>query len=65
MGLVLIAGGALLGIVVGAVWGAAHPDPFFGGGVNAFIDGTLGFGVGVVAGALLTAGLLLVRNRRV
>jgi hypothetical protein len=60
---VLIAGAALLGATAGAVWGAAHPDPFFGRGFNAFIDGTLGFGLGVVAGAMLLAGLVL-RERR-
>jgi hypothetical protein len=53
MGLVLIAGGALLGIVVGTIWGAAHRDPIFGRGFNAFIGGTYGMLVGVAAGTLL------------
>lgn len=59
----LIAGGALLGAAIGTLWGAAHPDPFFGRGFNAFIDGTFGFGLGFVAGTLLLVGLVL-RERR-
>ena len=53
MGLALIGGGALLGIVLGAIWGAAHPDLIFGRGFNGFIGGTYGMLIGVAAGALL------------
>jgi hypothetical protein len=63
MRFVLMAGATWLGATTGAVWGAAHPDPFFGRGFNAFIDGTLGFGLGFVSGALLPVALVL-RERR-
>jgi zinc transporter ZupT len=53
MGPVLIAGGALLGSVLGTIWGGAHRDPTFGRGFNAFIGGTYGMLIGVAAGALL------------
>jgi hypothetical protein len=53
MGVVLIAGTALLGVVLGTIWGAAHRDPTFGRGFDAFIGGTYGMMVGFAAGTLL------------
>jgi hypothetical protein len=49
----MVAGGAILGALLGAIWGAAHPDPFFGWDFNAFIDGSFGFTIGLVVGILL------------
>ena len=53
LGLMVVAGAAILGALLGGIWGAAHPDPFFGWNFNAFIDGTFGFTLGLAVGLLL------------